>query len=74
MLLEILANFKQATPFKEIVLDDKWDQVNRCYMFLLCVIFGTVGKYQRTGNGDLVIYRRAINTRLMHVALSRTEH
>ena len=50
MLLEILANFKGATPFKEIVLDDKWDQINRCYMFLLCVIFGTVGGLKKQKN------------------------
>ncbi|KAL5271269.1 hypothetical protein ACHWQZ_G001792 [Mnemiopsis leidyi] len=51
MLLEILANFKGATPFKEIVLDDKWDQINRCYMFLLCVIFGTVVTFRQYTGG-----------------------
>ena len=40
--MEILSSFKNATPFKEIVLDDRWDQLNRCFMFLLCLIFGTV--------------------------------
>ena len=43
MLLEVLSSFKGVTPFKSIVLDDKWDQINRCYMFLLSVVFGTVG-------------------------------
>lgn len=42
MLLDILASFKGVTPFKSIILDDRWDQMNRSVMFLISVVFGTV--------------------------------
>ena len=32
----------RLSPFKEITIDDGWDQLNRSFMFVLMVICGTV--------------------------------
>ena len=42
MVLEILALFPRLAPFKVITLDDGWDQLNRSFMFILCVLFGSI--------------------------------
>ena len=42
MVLEVLALFPRLAPFKVITLDDGWDQWNRSFMFIVCVLFGSV--------------------------------
>ena len=42
MVLEVLALFPRLAPFKVITLDDGWDQWNRSFMFIMCVLFGSV--------------------------------
>jgi len=42
MLISSLSQFSRLSPFKEITIDDGWDQLNRSFMFVLMVICGTV--------------------------------
>ena len=42
MVLEVLALFPRLAPFKIITLDDAFDQMNRSFMFILCVLFGSI--------------------------------
>lgn len=51
MLISSLAQFARLSPFKEVTIDDGWDQLNRSFMFVLMVICGTVVTVrQHTGN------------------------
>jgi hypothetical protein len=51
MLISSLAQFSRLSPFKEITIDDGWDQLNRSFMFVLMVICGTIVTVrQHTGN------------------------
>lgn len=51
MLISSIAQFSRLSPFKEITIDDGWDQLNRSFMFVLMVICGTVVTVrQHTGN------------------------
>jgi hypothetical protein len=51
MVLDILSGFKGITPFKGITLDDGWDQINRSFMFVLCVVMGTVVTVRQYAGG-----------------------
>lgn len=51
MLISSLVQFSRLSPFKEITIDDGWDQLNRSFMFVLMVICGTIVTVrQHTGN------------------------
>lgn len=51
MLISSIAQFSRLSPFKEITIDDGWDQLNRSFMFVLMVIMGTIVTVrQHTGN------------------------
>lgn len=51
MVIDILSGFKGITPFKGITLDDGWDQINRSFMFVLCVLMGTVVTVRQYAGG-----------------------
>ena len=42
MVIELLSGFKGLSPFKDATVDDSWDQINRCYVFLAMVLMGAV--------------------------------
>ena len=43
MVLDLLSgNFKTLFAVKNVSLDDKWDQLNRNYTVMFCILSGTI--------------------------------
>ena len=48
MVLDLISgNFKSLLQIKSVSIDDQWDQLNRTYLVMFCILSGTIMTFKQ---------------------------